>query len=519
MKTKIDPVIVALFSALGLEFACVDRVGVGEGGEDDGQSETSSHGGTVGDSGTSENGETDETGGTDETGEVPPEPFECLNPQSIPQAGSGNPSGWVRCDGGFIHRQEALECDLPETTDECGGCDCSGSTYGTCTLAFDEWCDCTPGCKTDADCETGSICACGGILSNTAVTRCVPSNCTTTSDCGPGLCGMTEFGDNCGLYYRAGCAGPDDECHYDSDCEFGDCPDNPYSGQYECSPTDAGFACRPPDLCLGDCGRPFFVDGEARVAPTRGRDDWQARLEPQQISERERARLVEYWTQIGQFEHASVASFARFCLQLVQLGAPPQLLRETQRAAADEVRHAELAFGLASNYAGTDIGPGPLDMRSSLEPADVFEIVEGLIREACVGETLAALEAREAAAQAKDPVVAAVLEEIAADELRHAQLGWRSLRWILDQADASLRGFAIACLDEAVLEHAGAAKAQGLDRSLRRHGVVDDELRARVQHVGIQELIRPCVAALRERSKPTGEPERETADLLAVAWQ
>jgi hypothetical protein len=494
MKTKIDPVIVAIFSALGLELACIGPAG----SDEEGPGETTSYGATttqgetVGTSTTNEDSET-------ETGEALPEPFECLNPQSIPQAGSDNPSGWVECDGGFRHRQEALECDLPETTDQCGGCDCSGSAYGTCTSTFDEWCECTPGCKTDADCETGSICVCGGVLPGFAVTRCVPSNCTTTSECGPGLCGIAQFGDDCGFSYRAGCAGPDDPCHFDSDCEVGDCLDNPNQGpgQYECMPTAEGFACVPPDLCIGVCGRPFFVEGEARVAPKRGREDWCARLEPQRVTERERMRLVDYWTQIGQFEHASVASFARFCLHLVQLGAPPKLLRETQRAMADEVRHAELAFGLASGYAGTRIGPGPLDMRGSLDAADVFEIVEGLIREACIGETLAALEAREAAAHAEDPVVAGVLDEIAADELRHALLGWHSLRWILDHAEPALRGFAIARLDEAVRALADAAPAQGLEQSLRRHGIVDDDLRAQVQRVGIQQLIRPCVAALK----------------------
>jgi hypothetical protein len=508
MKTKIDPVLIAIFSALGLNLACSKDIGdelpveISHGG-------TTSYEGTTGtDGGTDETEETDETDetnsdGTDETGDPLPEPFECLNPESINQAGSFSPSGWVRCDGGFVHRQEALECEVPESTDDvCGSsCDCSAYAYGTCTQTFDESCECTPGCKTDADCSPGSICVCGGVLSTTTVTRCVPSNCTTSSDCGPGLCGISEFGDNCGFYYNAGCAGPDDECHIDSDCSVEDCP-NPFgtAEQYECMPSDAGFVCAPPDVCNGICGRPFFVEGEARVAPTRAREDWRTSCSPAPVAEHERVRLVEYWTQIGQFEHASVASFARFGLHLARLGAPPQLLRATQCAVVDEVRHAQLAFGLASGYAGAPIGPGPLDMRSSLDATDVFEIVEGLIREACIGETLASLEAREAAAHAQDPVVAAVLDEIAADELRHAQLGWRTLAWILARADADLHAFVMTRFDEAVRELAGASQAQGLPRSLRRHGVVDDDLRAQVQRVGIDELIRPCIDALRERS-------------------
>ncbi len=493
MKTQIDPVIAAILAALGLQFACVDRVGGDDGdpaaatGDGDGDGETSDTG-KLGDM-----GELDESG---ETGEPLPESFECLDPVPIPQSG-GNPSGWVQCEGGFIHREQALECDVPETPNQCG-CDCSAYEYGTCTYGIEDTCECTQGCRTDADCSPGHICVCGGVLDSTSVTQCVPSNgCTTSSDCGPGLCGIGDYY-FCSQYsYHAGCAGPEDSCHLDSDCAVADCPGLTTSAQYDCLPSQQGFSCQPSGECVGECGRPFFVEGTARVAPIRHREDWRAELEPRLVAEHERARIVEYWTQIGQFEHASVASFARFCLHLQQLGAPPRLLRDTQQAMVDEVRHAELAFGLASRYAGTEIGPGPLDTRSSLGAVGVLEIVDGLIREACVGETLAALEAREVAAHAEDPVVAAVLEEIAADELRHALLGWRSLRWILDQADASLRAFAISRLDAAIEALGEAVEGQGIDPTLRRHGIVDDDLRRQVRWAGTQQLIRPCAATLR----------------------
>jgi hypothetical protein len=241
-----------------------------------------------------------------------------------------------------------------------------------------------------------------------------------------------------------------------------------------------------------------LVEGHARVAPAIEREDWGCASAIASLDVDTRKRLAEYWTEIGRFEHASVASFARFGMHLLRLGAPPRLLRETAEAMTDEIEHARLAFGLASAYARTPIGPGALDVRGSIAAElDRYAIVEALIDEACVGETLAAIEAQEAAAHAADPAVAEVLERIASDELRHAQLGWRSLRFMLDVGDERLRCFALARLDAALREVLASTIADGIPTSLREHGLLDDELRTHVRRRAVVELIGPCVAALR----------------------
>ena len=192
-------------------------------------------------------------------------------------------------------------------------------------------------------------------------------------------------------------------------------------------------------------------------------------------------------------------------MQLLQLGAPPRLLLDTHAAMADEVDHARRAFGLASAYRGEAVGPGPLDVHASISGTpDIHAIVEGVIVEACIGETLSALEAVEVVTHVEDPAIAATLDRIANDELRHAALGWRSLRWLLDQGDARLRAFALTRLETALDELDRAPSAQGYEVALRRFGVVDDELRAEVRARGIAELLRPCVAALRQQFESAG---------------
>ncbi len=495
MKFKLDALHMTLLAALGLDLACAVKP---IGSEADG--ETSGN-----------------TGDGDGDGDQP-EPFACIDPQPILQPDSGLPSGFVTCEGGgFIHRTEKLEATDPQgpDSDECAmdefsscktAADCVDDSYGRC-LSDPQFgsCLCDYGCATDADCEPDQICAPAGVVGPRS--ECIPALCTIDADCGDGLCGVSEYEGCCGMSYMAVCADANEACHADSECPAMPCSADQPAGEavdWQCSyqsdegNVDTEWTCEPPGWCVCDCGRPFFVDGDARVASTLGRRDWCLEaagglvdVEPQM-----RARLAEHWTQIGRFEHASIASFARFGLQLMRLGAPPKLLRDTSRALADEIEHARLAFGLASAYAGAPVGPGGLDVGGAMEPTmDVLEIVDGLIAEACVGETLAAIEAHEAARWAEDPAVASVLERIAADEWRHAQLGWGALGWLVAQGGERLRSFVIARFEAVLRAVAGEGEASA-DLELRRHGVLDEALRAQVRREGIAKVIRPCVEAL-----------------------
>ena len=106
-------------------------------------------------------------------------------------------------------------------------------------------------------------------------------------------------------------------------------------------------------------GRPFIVEGDLRLAPVVARMDWRTRLAPtlDGLSADERAMLAAHWTEVAQLEHGSIAAFARFVLELLSLGAPPELVGTAQLAMRDEIAHARIAFGFASAYAGAPVGP------------------------------------------------------------------------------------------------------------------------------------------------------------------
>src|SRR6185436_7062049 len=126
---------------------------------------------------------------------------------------------------------------------------------------------------------------------------------------------------------------------------------------------------------------------------------WQAReTSPalDALSPGERAALAEAWARDALLEHASVASFGRFALELLAFGAPADLIEAAHRAALDEVRHARLCFALAGAYRGEALAPGAFPFDGAVRLAgDLAALAESAVLEGCVGETLAALQAAE----------------------------------------------------------------------------------------------------------------------------
>ena len=184
-------------------------------------------------------------------------------------------------------------------------------------------------------------------------------------------------------------------------------------------------------------GRPLRgEDGRAVVAPVARDAGWSG-LPVDAPRDPERARR---WARAAQFEHASVASFARFSLELLALGAPAALLARAHRAALDEIAHAELAFGLAASFGGEDLGPGRLPLAPESEAITPEAVARATFRDGCVAETLAALEARRDLATARTERERAALERIADDEEDHAELAFATLAWLVARFGEPVRG-------------------------------------------------------------------------------
>jgi hypothetical protein len=253
-------------------------------------------------------------------------------------------------------------------------------------------------------------------------------------------------------------------------------------------------------------GRPFLCDGQARLASAEQRADWCAALPDAApaldliTNEKLRGTIASGWLQRALMEHASVAAFARFSLQLLGLGAPAELVNAAARAQADEIGHAQDCFALARRHGAGDLGPGPLPLAGALAETNLRSIVLGTIAEGCIGETLAALEAAEACAHCTDPVARAVLERIAEDETRHAQLAWRFVAWALETGHPGLLVDVRAAFGRELGSPLPAASSSDLDRGLLQHGLMSDTLRSWLRMRVLREVIAPCADALLARA-------------------
>jgi hypothetical protein len=255
------------------------------------------------------------------------------------------------------------------------------------------------------------------------------------------------------------------------------------------------------DVVGCNIGRPLIVRGRPLEGSARRSLEWrEARLPSPDIkglSRHERRLLAIHWARIGAAEHASIAGLQRFAMDLMANGAPPELIDRAHRAALDEVRHARLAFTLASAFAGTPIGPGRLDLPAAVPiHRSLTELAVATAEEGCTVETLSACLLAEALQHATDRAVVAALTRMRRDEERHAALAWETLRWALSLYPASA-GPVDAALTTAIagLSVGGFAHPAGLERfGLLRPAQADG-----CRTAAITMLIEPCRAALLPR--------------------
>lgn len=230
-----------------------------------------------------------------------------------------------------------------------------------------------------------------------------------------------------------------------------------------------------------------------------------------------RGAVAAQWRENGRTEHASVAAFARLTLDLMALGAPPELVADANRDALDEIRHTELCFGLARAIDGRVESPGafPEAARArtlsrtrvlALAELAVDSLVDGALHEGVSARIIARLARR-----CEAPAIQAILKEIAADEGRHARHGWDVVRWCLSEG-----GEPVARALEGALRGLPKAMASPIveaarDGSWERWGIMGEELETEeheATRVDLERRVAQAIAATRVSRQP--EPGYET---------
>jgi len=248
-------------------------------------------------------------------------------------------------------------------------------------------------------------------------------------------------------------------------------------------------------------GRPFSTAEGNLVSTTNWESDVQSEWIPKDWDHAklnlpsEVAKFGEaHWREAGEHEHASVASFSRASLDLMRFGAPPELLRDTHVAAMEEVRHAEISFGLATTFnadpnASLVVGAFPLE-HAELS-ASLDEFASKLLLEGCIGETSAVARMSHAISRMNRQSPAYDhLVTLRNEEAGHAALAWRSLAWAMSKG-AKLPPLPESKVPE--MHELSDAETQALSWT----GAVPCALRDQIDNSVLVSTVVPWVAALR----------------------
>lgn len=431
----------------------------------------------------------------------------------------GQATGFFRCgpDSSFIHRAARADCAsqvpredhvLPPSRDPAEGgaggaggnsgareCttdyECSEKPLGFCSASnnpFGPFANmCRYGCQRDEQCATGELCLCGD-----PVGECVPASCGLDANCAEGaLCASYDIVDECKIWQNYGFACQDmrDECA-GSDCDG------------YCTKTGDHRVCDPG---ASGCGRPFLIDGKHRqAAPTR-RLDWAQRhvfVACDGLSSEARQRIGREWLESALLEHASIASFARFTLQLLEFGAPAELVEASGQAMLEEAGHARICFAIAGQYLDEPVGPTALSLAGALPSTSLLELCRLTLLEGCIGESVAAAIASELSSRARDSVLRDVLNGIAGEELSHAALAFRFLHWAVPRLSAEDHARLVAHFRRAVKDLVQGTRQRVFADTgvhgelLLEHGVMSESIRAEVVEAALADMIEPCAARI-----------------------
>ena len=196
------------------------------------------------------------------------------------------------------------------------------------------------------------------------------------------------------------------------------------------------------------------------------------------VPEDARAALGAEWRDNGKKEHASVAAFAQLTLDLMAVGAPPELVAASQRDALDEIRHAGACFAIARDIDGLAESPAPFpDARTrkflftasreiALTQIAIDALADGVLNEGIASRLLAQLSKA-----CELPAMAPVLREMAADESRHAAHSWDIIAWCLATGGTTVRSALRGAIDGMPSKVCSALPAAARDGAWEKWGV------------------------------------------------
>ncbi len=155
------------------------------------------------------------------------------------------------------------------------------------------------------------------------------------------------------------------------------------------------------------------------------------------------------WQRRVAAEYRSAALTAQIAHWMTVVGMPHELVVAALDVVRDELDHAALSTEAMLHYGGAD--PPALHPSTLVWPARpeglLASLVDSLLRNFCLGETLAVPLFQAMWKTVRDDVARAVVQRVLKDEARHRQLGWDVLDELLAR-DPGVAAFCAARLPE-----------------------------------------------------------------------
>lgn len=217
------------------------------------------------------------------------------------------------------------------------------------------------------------------------------------------------------------------------------------------------------------------------------------------LTEDQLSKAASYWAKVAMMEHASVASFSRFSLELMSIGASPELLALAHQAALDEVRHTQISLDIANQFSSTTFTPGAFPISSKAADfafGDMERIASAAALEACIEETLAAAVVMYQAEHMGDSKQQTLLRAVALDEANHAAFAWKAVQWMASTSPAVHAAVASVFSNRArEYEVVPPPKVPSVS-TLQHLGLLDQRTVAKIQNDAWHQIVVPAAASL-----------------------
>ena len=190
-------------------------------------------------------------------------------------------------------------------------------------------------------------------------------------------------------------------------------------------------------------------------------------------------RTLLEWRNRVAAEYRLAALTAQVVHWMIVAALPRERIGEGQRLVADELDHARLSHACLVALGGPD-EPAVLDPAALAAPDDegvLAALVDSIVRNFCLGETLAVPLFAAMWAEAEEPAVRSVIERVLRDETRHRQFGWDVLDELLARDEEGVRARVVATLPAFLAELGGLYAPDGdgppVEPEERRYGLLD----------------------------------------------